>query len=225
MRRTVAGLFVALGLVVAGCGDGDASSDAAGITPSTTVAAGTSTSVPATSIAVQVEAAEPAEPAESAVGSDPSEPAAGVAPPAAAAPAPAVTSPVAAPVDDGPVAAPVPDPNPFNCVGEICPNPYTDAPAPDPNADPRNPQIVWCGTDKYVHDRGATVWNDGTWSPWSQHCADVFDAVNNPPNPPGQMGGGGAVSGPCRPGEEGTVTFTPDMRKQRCSGGQWVFIR
>ncbi|MGU3583996.1 hypothetical protein ACLBYD_12555 [Rhodococcus sp. C26F] len=67
-----------------------------------------------------------------------------------------------------------------------------------------------------------TVWDDGTWSPWSQHCADEFDAVNNPP---GEMGGGGAVSGPCRPAEEGTVTFTPDMRKQQCTGGQWVFIR
>lgn len=220
MRRTVAGVFVALGLVVAGCGDGGASNDAVE-TATTTVAAGTSTSVAGTSTADQDEAGEPA---DNAVDVAPSEPGEVVAPPVAA--PPAVAPPAAAPVDEAPpAAAPVPDPNPFDCVGDICPNPYTDAPAPDPNADPNDPKIVWCGTDKYVHDRGATVWDDGTWSPWSQHCADEFDAVNNPPNPPGEMGGGGAVSGPCRPEEEGTVTFTPDMRKQQCTGGQWVFIR
>lgn len=218
MRSAAAGLLVVLGLVVAGCGDGSSTNDGANpTTATTTVAAGTSTSAAPISTAAQPDPVDPAVPTESGDPAVPVEPQ----------PQPKeedVAS--AAETNDGATVVPQePDPNPFNCVGEICPNPYTDAPAPDPSADPRNPQIVWCGTDKYVHDRGATVWDDGTWSPWTQHCADEFDAVNNPPNPPGTMGGGGAVAGPCRPDEEGTISNTPDMRKQRCTGGQWVFIR
>lgn len=86
-------------------------------------------------------------------------------------------------------------------------------------------QISGCGTDKNVHNRGTTFYVDGSWSPWTQYCADQFDAVNNPPNPPGTMGGGGAVAGPCGTGEEGVITYTPDGRKQQCSAGHWVYIR
>lgn len=215
VRRTAAGWLVALGLVVAGCADGGASNDGTDVSSATTtVAVATSTSAAPTSTTLPSAAAEPSVSVETEGG-------------------------VAAPdeteiVSEPPVVEqaggeqsprPQPDPNPFDCVGEICPNPYTDAPPPDPNADPRNPQISWCGTDKNVHNRGATVYDDGSWSPWTQFCADQFDAVNDPPNPPGTMGGGGAVAGPCRPDEEGTITYTPDMRKQRCSGGHWVYIR
>ena len=84
------------------------------------------------------------------------------------------------------------------------------------------PYIVGCGTDKNVYNRGTTFYSDGSSSEWTQYCADQFDLVNNPPKPPGMNGGGGAVAGPCdTPGE---ITYTPDGRKQQCSGGHWVYI-
>jgi hypothetical protein len=58
--------------------------------------------------------------------------------------------------------------------------------------------------------------------PW--YCANQFDAVNNPPLPPGANGGGGAVAGPCDSGQQGVITYTPDGRKQQCSYGHWVYI-
>lgn len=102
-------------------------------------------------------------------------------------------------------------------------------PAPGPTetgveeTDESEPYIVGCGTDKNVYNRGTTFYSDGSESAWTQYCADQFDLVNNPPNPPGMNGGGGAVAGPCdNPGE---ITYTPDGRKQQCSGGHWVYIR
>jgi hypothetical protein len=73
-----------------------------------------------------------------------------------------------------------------------------------------------------LYNRGSTFYSDGSMSEWTQYCADQFDAVNNPPLPPGMNGGGGAVAGPCdTPGE---IAYTPDGRKQQCSGGHWVYI-
>ncbi|MGN5239377.1 hypothetical protein [Rhodococcus sp. SJ-3] len=230
MRRSAAVCLVALGLVIAGCGGGAASNgEAEASTATTTVTVDASTGTASTSQTATL---------PSATAAPSTEPHSGVAVPAAGevvseppaseqANDPDVASgePVAGQADTSEGPRRSLDPNPYDCVGDICPNPYSDAPPPDPNADPQNPQISWCGTDKNVHNRGATVYDDGTWTPWSQQCADEFDAVNNPPNPPGTMGGGGAVAGPCHPDEEGLITHTPDMRKQQCSGGHWVYVR
>ncbi|MFD4467249.1 hypothetical protein ACFWPA_03040 [Rhodococcus sp. NPDC058505] len=220
-------MAVAFGLVVAGCADGDAPNDDGAVSASpaaTTITASASTTAPAPSAAPALSAV--AEPPVS-VGASGGAGAAGATevvnePPGVEQ---ATEPPGVGQEDGGNDPGQYVDPNPYDCVGDICPNPYPDAPQPDPNADPANPQIVWCGTDKNVHNRGATVYDDGSWSPWTQACADEFDAVNDPPNPPGTMGGGGAVAGPCRPDEEGTITHTPDMRKQQCTGGHWVYIR
>jgi hypothetical protein len=89
---------------------------------------------------------------------------------------------------------------------------------------PQERQISWCGTNKNVYNRGTTFYTDGSSSSWTQYCADQFDAVNNPPLPPGANGGGGAVAGPCDSGQQGVITYTPDGRKQQCSYGHWVYI-
>lgn len=89
---------------------------------------------------------------------------------------------------------------------------------------PREKQISWCGTDKNIYNRGETFYTDGTSTSWTQYCADQFEAVNNPPRPPGANGGGGAVAGPCEAAQQDVITYTPDGRKQQCSNGHWVYI-
>jgi hypothetical protein len=89
---------------------------------------------------------------------------------------------------------------------------------------PREKQISWCGTDKNIYNRGETFYTDGTSTSWTQYCADQFEAINNPPRPPGTNGGGGAVAGPCEAAQQDVITYTPDGRKQQCSNGHWVYI-